>query len=136
MSERIRQNTHVAVIAVVAHVFAFVMPLVLPYMVMFAAFSKHAPFDRLTKGHDYSYGLYLYAWPLQLVLLDLFHNTLNPIALFGMAFVSSLMAAMLSWHFVEGPSMRLKGKKTEVVSQVSDSGSVVVIAKDPAKQEV
>ena len=56
---------------------------------------------------DYSYGLYIYAFPIEQTLRQYFPAIL-PLQLFAAASVLTLGCAMLSWHFVEHPALRLK----------------------------
>ena len=57
-----------------------------------------APFNRLG---DYSYGLYIYAFPTQQLMSYQY-------PLFLLAFPCILLAAVLSWHFIEKPALRRK----------------------------
>lgn len=63
-----------------------------------------APFNRLG---DYSYGLYIYAFPTQ-QLISYYHQGIHQYQLFAMAFPCILAAAVLSWHFIEKPALRHK----------------------------
>lgn len=56
---------------------------------------------------DYSYGLYIYAWPIQQTLCVLFGGVITPLLNFGLAIPLVLAAAFLSWHLVERPALRL-----------------------------
>ena len=49
-------------------------------------------------GGDYSYGIYLYAWPIQQLLVLYSHNRLPPIAHFALATVVTVIAGVASWH--------------------------------------
>jgi peptidoglycan/LPS O-acetylase OafA/YrhL len=56
---------------------------------------------------DYSYGIYIYAYPLQQVISE--HcPSVHPIGKALIAFLAVLVPASLSWHFVEKPSLMLK----------------------------
>ena len=63
-----------------------------------------APYNRLG---DYSYGLYIYAFPTQ-QFLSLHHPGIHQFPLFAMAFPCILVLAVLSWHFIEKPALRRK----------------------------
>lgn len=56
---------------------------------------------------DYSYGLYIYAYPVQQTLRHYFPHIL-PLQMFPAATVVTLACAALSWHLVEEPALRLK----------------------------
>jgi peptidoglycan/LPS O-acetylase OafA/YrhL len=56
--------------------------------------------------NDYSYGIYIYHWPIILMLRE----ALPPIGALRLTAVALLVivpVAMLSWHFVEAPAQRL-----------------------------
>jgi peptidoglycan/LPS O-acetylase OafA/YrhL len=59
------------------------------------------------RAGDYSYGLYIYAFPIEQTLRQSFPAIL-PLQMFAAASVLTLACAMLSWHFVEQPALKLK----------------------------
>lgn len=59
------------------------------------------------RAGDYSYGLYIYAFPIGQALRQYIPHIL-PLQLFGLVSLLTLGCAMLSWHFVEHPALRLK----------------------------
>jgi peptidoglycan/LPS O-acetylase OafA/YrhL len=59
------------------------------------------------RAGDYSYGLYIYAFPIEQTLRQYFPD-ITPLELFPVATLLTLICAMLSWHFVEHPALRLK----------------------------
>ncbi|WP_396270437.1 acyltransferase family protein [Ideonella sp.] len=61
-------------------------------------------FNRLP---DMSYGTYLYAWPINKILLWHWPDMATPLC-FGLTLGLSLGAGALSWHWVERPALRLK----------------------------
>ncbi|HRE15585.1 MAG TPA: acyltransferase [Rhodocyclaceae bacterium] len=58
---------------------------------------------------DYSYGIYLYAFPIQQVVASEYPK-ISPDQAFGLAMLFILPAGVLSWHFVEFNMMKLKDK--------------------------
>jgi peptidoglycan/LPS O-acetylase OafA/YrhL len=56
---------------------------------------------------DISYGVYLYAWPLNKIWLWTFPQ-MNLAALVLLVFLSSVLAGLLSWYAVEKPCLKLK----------------------------
>lgn len=58
---------------------------------------------------DYSYGLYIFAFPIQQSLVHVLDKP-TPLLVFSLAFPLTLMLAILSWHFIEKPSLSFKGK--------------------------
>jgi peptidoglycan/LPS O-acetylase OafA/YrhL len=70
-------------------------------------FAYVPPLHVFNRMGDYSYGLYIYAFPIQQALRQYFPAIL-PLQLFAAASVLTLGCAMLSWHLVEQPALRLK----------------------------
>lgn len=56
---------------------------------------------------DYSYGLFLYGFPVQQCILALF-PAITPLPLFVLAVAVALCLAGASWHFVENPVLAFK----------------------------
>ena len=80
----------------------------LPYLVLYLA---HAPLpwlSRFGRYGDFSYGLYIYAFPFQQLIVYLFGPQVGVLGLTLGAFVPTLLFAMLSWHLIEAPAMKLK----------------------------
>jgi peptidoglycan/LPS O-acetylase OafA/YrhL len=65
--------------------------------------------------HDYSYGTYLYGFPLQQSLIAA--GIADPWLLFATAAGLTLGCAALSWHAVERPCLALKLRLTHAVSR-------------------
>lgn len=66
--------------------------------------------SRFRKSVDISYGVYLYGWPIQMLLLWYWPN-LSPWGLFGVSSVLAASVGFLSWHWVEEPCLKLKSKR-------------------------
>ena len=86
------------------------MALPLVYLLMYAAFSSSRAISGFGRKRDLSYGLYLYAWPVQQMLAAHFQGAFAPYLLFLAAFPLTLICAWISWCFVEKPSLSLKPK--------------------------
>jgi peptidoglycan/LPS O-acetylase OafA/YrhL len=69
---------------------------------------------------DYSYGVYLYGFPIQQTLVHFFpvFREYWPL-LFCVAAPLTLSFAMLSWHFIEYPTLRLKKRVAPKISVVT-----------------
>ena len=61
----------------------------------------------LSQG-DYSYGIYLYGFPIQQMLVEVFPTLKVWWALFPAAALIVTVLAMASWHFIERPALSLK----------------------------
>jgi peptidoglycan/LPS O-acetylase OafA/YrhL len=89
------------------------------YVLFFAAYLRAGRLSDVGVNWDLSYGTYLYAWPVQLMLIMHLGGLLGPIALFALALPITLMLATLSWHFVEAPCMRQKARLERVAQERS-----------------
>ncbi|WP_302622497.1 acyltransferase family protein [Streptomyces griseus] len=78
------------------------------YLLLWLAIRLPAPFRRIGARHDYSYGIYIYGFAVQqsLVALGLARWGFWPYLALSLA--GAVTAAVLSWHLVERPAMRLK----------------------------
>jgi peptidoglycan/LPS O-acetylase OafA/YrhL len=56
---------------------------------------------------DLSYGVYLWHYPLMQILLGSFH-LINPVSLFIVGALLSLIMAAISWNLIEKPALKLK----------------------------
>lgn len=61
------------------------------------------------KYGDFSYGIYIYSFPIQQMIVSL-TSTASPFKLFALSFVLSIMIGALSWWFVESKALRYKHK--------------------------
>jgi len=86
--------------------FALVAPIAMSYASMCLAF--WLPIRRFDAWGDFSYGTYIYAFPVQqgLALLGVHKNGLT--AFLASTVLITLLLAALSYHCVEGPSLRWK----------------------------
>jgi peptidoglycan/LPS O-acetylase OafA/YrhL len=75
-------------------------------IVLWLAFHPSLKFHGFSKHGDFSYGMYLYAFPIQQLLVMSCSGSMNPYALFALAWPLSIVAGMFSWYFVERPFLR------------------------------
>jgi len=83
-------------------------PLVLPPALLWL--TRHGPLVDFEKnaGGDYSYGLYIYGYPVQQILAH-FHVPQLGFALYlSAALLLALALAVASWHLIEKPALALK----------------------------
>lgn len=74
------------------------------YLIFYLGYATQPAIDRYNQLGDYSYGVYIYAFPIQEIIAHLFKG-LGPGSLMLLAFPLVLLAAIFSWHFIERPSM-------------------------------
>jgi len=91
-------------------------------VVLWLAFVPSPTLRRISRLPDYSYGIYIYAFPIQQLILDLV-PTIPPAAHAIVAFLLVLVPASLSWHLIEKPALRLKNasfKKSPTLAAEQD----------------
>jgi len=81
----------------------------LAYVLLTFALHPMLRFAAFNRIGDYSYGLYVYAFPIQQALVSL-KPDLDPLKLFALAFAATLALAMASWHGMEKSALGLKSK--------------------------
>lgn len=77
------------------------------YAVIYAGMIK-IPMPSFLKLGDYSYGIYLYGFPIQQALVAKFLWIREWYILFPVSAVLALTLAVISWHFIEKPFLKLK----------------------------
>jgi peptidoglycan/LPS O-acetylase OafA/YrhL len=80
----------------------------LVYSVFWFAYVPAGRIRNFNKLGDYSYGIYIYAYPIQQSLVFIFKD-LEPLMLFGLTLLVTLPFAMVSWHFIEKPFLERRG---------------------------
>lgn len=88
------------------------------YIIFFIAFQKKYVARWYEKIGDLSYGIYIMAFPIQQILLDLMGHpteyyktmTMDPYINMVVTLIIVLPLSYLSWHFIESPCLKLKNK--------------------------
>lgn len=106
-----------AVIALVAATLARALWIILPlagtYVVFGLAFSRHVRLDRFARHGDFSYGLYLWSFPVQQLIIYYFGDTVSPWTVLAGGLVIGMGLAVLSWRYVEQPFLGRKSGHAE-----------------------
>ena len=96
------------VLAVLAHgspVAEVLFVLALSYGVLWLGLAQMPSLLAYNRLGDYSYGIYIYAFPLQQLAASM--GAVTPLSNMAVAFPLTLICAVLSWHLVEKPALRL-----------------------------
>ncbi|PQO45275.1 acyltransferase family protein [Blastopirellula marina] len=78
-----------------------VPPIAITYLILYAAFQQHVKLHSFGKYGDFSYGIYLYAFPIQQCIVWAGGGAMNPILLFLLATPPSIVAGIASWYGIE-----------------------------------
>ncbi len=87
--------------------FYLVYTVFLPYLVLYLAYIPGGPLRLFNRLGDYSYGLYIYAFPVQQIIAHLKPE----VGVWGMFFTAAgvtLVLAVASWYLLEKPMLRQK----------------------------
>ncbi len=84
-------------------------PVGFPYVMIALGRHTTVPFPNFGRRGDFSYGLYLFAFPVQQLLVQALGVGVHPFALFAAAMVLTMPLAVFSWYAIEKPFLRLKG---------------------------
>ena len=80
-----------------------------PYLVIYAAHLDIPRLPRFGKYGDFSYGIYVFSFPLQqLMMLWIGPSKMSLGAFMALSYAGSIAIGVVSWHFLEKPALRLK----------------------------
>lgn len=105
----------------VPHGWAVAAPLAGAYLLFWLGFNRTLGLHGWAKHGDFSYGMYLYAFPLQQLIVQEIGPT-SPLALFALSLPASVAMGALSWHGVEKWFVRHRVKVPIVAGPVGYSG--------------
>lgn len=97
-----------------------VFPAAMAYGVFYIAFSSVKLPDSARWG-DFSYGTYLYAFPIQQMLAASCLPTLSFAELLGLSIILSLCAGIISWHAVEKHFLRRSRRPEKLAARDSQA---------------
>lgn len=83
---------------------AYTLPIFGSYLLTYLALAR-SPFQSFGRNFDLSYGIYLYAFPVQKTLVYFFKAHLTPTSLFAAALAITITLALLSWTLIERPCL-------------------------------
>lgn len=89
--------------------FLVVYTIVLPYLVFYLAYLPKGFVRKFNQYGDYSYGIYIYAFPVQQALAASFVG-IDVITMIWASFLGTFLLSYLSWHFVEKQCLSMKDK--------------------------
>ncbi len=113
--EKIPFNLGIVLLAILGLVAAtrfrllsYALLFLLPYLML--AFCLRVRWPKFAKYGDFSYGIYIYAFPVQQTLVYALGGRSSLWTFVAASFTVTLLVAVLSWHFVEKPMLDLKAK--------------------------
>lgn len=92
--------------------FDIVWPLSGTYLLFYFAYPPEMIFPNFAKHGDFSYGIYLYGWPLQQLVMLFLGSYLNVYTFFVVVYPIILVFSLLSWKLIESPALKLKKRSS------------------------
>jgi len=99
---------------------AALFPFAGTYLVFYLAFAPWLRLHRAGRFGDFSYGTYLYAFPIMQLLMHGIGHTIAPLLLFVYATPLTLLAAIASWYGVERGFLR-PGRRKESLEEAIEA---------------
>lgn len=93
------------------HTFLFTYLFTLPYLVMGVVYLPAGIVRKFNDLGDYSYGIYIYSFPLQQAIVASVTDS-SPTMVLAITLPVVLVMAVLSWHFIEQPFLVKKQTKS------------------------
>lgn len=115
-----------AVVAVDGAIKELLLILILPYACLSFSVGSIPGLHRFSRGVDLSYGMFLYGFPIQQMIVSVFGRQ-TPWHLFMVSSLISAVLAFLSWHLVEKRALQWKPS----ARRPSTDSSVVVPRESP-----
>jgi peptidoglycan/LPS O-acetylase OafA/YrhL len=82
--------------------------IIVPALTYSIAFHNKIKLSVLTKFGDFSYGIYLYGFLIQQILMSFFSLDINPYVFFVVSAIIAYIIGLLSWNFIEKPCLKFK----------------------------
>jgi peptidoglycan/LPS O-acetylase OafA/YrhL len=102
-----------------------VFPFAITYLLFWFSFHPLIHFHNWARHGDFSYGIYLYAFPIQ-QLLAMTVPGISPLLMFATATPLAVVSGLLSWHIVEKHFMRARDKDRPLRSSLSIASQVQI----------
>ena len=102
-----------------------VVHIAFPYVVIWIATLPVGWMNRFGHGGDFSYGMYLYAFPVQQTIVAVGGAAWAYPAYLAAAFLLSLACAVASWHGIERPALRLKPHRSAPVAREPPAADLI-----------
>jgi len=87
----------------------FIKSILFAYLVLLVAIHPKLNLPSLDRWGDISFGIYIYAFPVQQALAYML-SPIGPIRMFVFSAAITIFLAIVSWKLVEQPALKLKGK--------------------------
>lgn len=115
LQNRVRLSGYLALLCVAAllvtsintRLFFVIYTIIFPFLVFYCAYVPGGKIKLFNKLGDYSYGMYIYAFPVQQSIASCIPG-IGVAGMFFLAWFVTLVPASISWHFIEKRILSLK----------------------------
>jgi len=111
------------VVLVKTPLFGYVLAPAIAYLVFAFSYLPAGKIRNFNRLGDYSYGLYIYAFPVQQVVVSLAPEV-RPVPMFIVAFSVTLLLSWLSWNLIEKPALARKNTYVVLQSWLVKNGAI------------
>ena len=91
--------------------FTTAFPLCGTYLTFYLAYGRRIDLSGFGKHGDFSYGIYIYGFPIQQMIATQFGGSMDPYLNFFISYPLVLLCAYLSWNFIEKRTLNWKHRK-------------------------
>jgi peptidoglycan/LPS O-acetylase OafA/YrhL len=95
----------------------------IPYIVLAFCTQNDRLFSIPAWIGDLSYGIYIYAFPIQQTIYFYWHTKLSLLEMMAITAALTLLCAFISWHIIEKPALRLKPRRRKAATGSAPEGS-------------
>jgi peptidoglycan/LPS O-acetylase OafA/YrhL len=120
--------TCLALATLIPHAWSICFPLAGCYLLLWFAYKPIQFLAHFGRIGDFSYGIYLYAWPVEQLVTRYVGMELNPLTLFSLACPITFVLAGLSWFLVERSCLRRRPRGLAEGRNVAPAGDPLSIA--------
>jgi peptidoglycan/LPS O-acetylase OafA/YrhL len=107
----------ILLLSISVNLFDFSFSIFGTYLIFYLAFETRLKLHSFGKYGDFSYGIYIYAFPIQQIMTQAFNNQLTPLENFLLSFPVTLMFAVVSWYLIEKQALKYKKASLKTIFQ-------------------
>ena len=82
--------------------------IIFSFLIFSLVFSRRINLNKFGKYGDFSYGIYLFAFPIQQIIAQFFTTEFNLLLLILISTLFTFIASFICWNLVEKPTLKLK----------------------------
>lgn len=87
------------------------------YLIFYFGYNQKIKTWEFYKYGDFSYGIYIYAFPIQQATVYYFNGNMSPYLNFIISFIIALLLSIISWYLVENNALKLKNKYVFILTR-------------------